>query len=312
MTRDLTLRGAAAAAPSPAASLRAPRPPLLLQTAALRDGRVHFDAPEGFAQALCDGCFYLEIPEALDLLPGKVLGREFYRDLEDGEPATAAYRGFRERGDVYFDREHFQTEHVLLDRPGRARHFPPELRAMCDALNDIARLVLRQVLDALGVPEAIWRQVTGGAIDDEGTHWFAASHYRPELDRMGCAPHKDTGFVTILYIEREGLEASVAQSWAPIDARPGAFVVNFGRSLELLMECSPRPVRAILHRVRKTVHTPGVEDRYSFAAFVNPPATGMLYRYDGAQAVAYQSVEEFLVEFNKVTWNDRHDEFGIK
>jgi hypothetical protein len=56
-----------------------------------------------------------------------------------------------------------------------------------------------------------------------------------------------------------------------------------------------------------------VPDRISFAAFLNPPAEGWLQ-----EAVAdgtihpFQRVDEFLAEFNKITWSDRHDEFGIK
>lgn len=279
-----------------------------LQRARVQDRALIFEAGDGLAQALRDGCFALAIPADLDLGPGLTLAREFYRRSDDGDPATRAYRGFRDRGDVYFDREHFQTEHVLIDGPARRRHFAPALVAMCDRMNDLGLIVLRHVLAALEVPPALWTQVTGGAVDNAGTHWYASSHYRPERDQLGCAPHKDTGFVTILYIDREGLEASIDGAWIAIDPVPGHFIVNFGGALEILTGST---VRAILHRVRQTVPTPGVEDRFSFAAFVNPPATGMLYRCDASGATPYQRVEDFLVEFNKVTWNDRHDDFGI-
>jgi hypothetical protein len=285
---------------------------LELVRARARDGGLAFDRAGGLTRALRDGCFALEIPPELDLTPGLRLAREFYRAADEGEPGTSGYRGFRQRSDVYFDREHFQTEHVLIDRPGRARHFPPALAAMCEQMNGLGLLVLRHVLAAIGVPRVLWSRVTGGAIDDAGTHWYASSHYRPERDQLGCAPHKDTGFVTILYIEREGLEASCGGEWVSIDPVPGCFIVNFGGALEILTEATHTPVRAILHRVRRTVRQPGVEDRFSFAAFVNPPATGTLYRCDASGGAApCQSVEEFLVEFNKATWNDRHDDFGI-
>lgn len=300
------------AAPGPAAPARVRRR-LALERAVVRGGALVFAAPDGPDRALRDGCFLLERPAELDVTPGLTLSRQFYRAAEDGPPETRAYRGFRDRPGVYFDREHFQTEHVLIDGPGRAALFPPELSELCDRMNGLGLLVLRHVLAQLEVPRARWHEVTGGAVDNAGTHWFASSHYRPERDQLGCAPHKDTGFVTILYIDQDGLEAAVDGDWLSIDPEPGCFVVNFGGSLEILTRRTRTPVRAILHRVRQTTRVPGVEDRFSFAAFVNPPATGMLYECDAAGGAApCQRVEDFLVEFNKATWNDRHDDFGIK
>jgi len=283
---------------------------MVLQRAAVVDGRLRFDTPGGFAAALRDGCFLLAIPTTIDVAPGVRLCREFYRPATAG--ASEGYRGFRSLEGIYFDRAHFQTEHLLLDGPGRTRHFPPAVVEMCDRMNELALLVLRAALDELGVAEHLWSRVTGGAVDGMGTHWFAASHYRPERDQLGCAPHKDTGFVTILYIEQEGLEAAVDGGWVSLDPRPGFFVVNFGGSFELLTRPLDRPVKAILHRVRQCVPTPGVEDRFSFAAFANPPATGDLYQVDAdGSASPVQRVEEFLREFNETTWHDRHDDFGI-
>ncbi|MGP3999535.1 2OG-Fe(II) oxygenase family protein [Streptomyces sp. 8N706] len=183
---------------------------------------------------------------------------------------------------------------------------------MTDRMNALALRVLREVLGALGIDQRIWSEVTGGAVDGLGTHWFAASHYRSERDRLGCAPHQDTGFVTILYIEQEGLEALVGEEWMSVNPVPGHFVVNFGGALEMLTRPLARPVRAILHRVRQCLPNPDTEDRFSFAAFANPPATGDLHQvYDDGSVRAVQSVEEFLREFNETTWNDRYADFGI-
>lgn len=286
---------------------------LRIERATSRDGKLRFSDPAGLRRALADGCFYLEIPADLNVTPGVTLSREFYKDTNDGDPRSAAYRGMRDREGIYFDREHFQTEHVLIDGPGRARHFPPELVAMCDGMNAIALQVMRHVLEALAIPEDLWATVSGGAIQNRGTHWFASSHYRSHRDQLGCAPHKDTGFVTVLYIDQEGLEALVDGRWIAIDPSPGCFVINFGASLEILTEESKIPVQAILHRVRRIPPRNGVEDRFSFAAFVNPPATGWLYKWRRDDTLArHQSVEEFLIEFNEKTWNDRHNEFGIR
>ena len=54
-------------------------------------------------------------------------------------------------------------------------------------------------------------------------------------------------------------------------------------------------------------------DRYSFAAFLNPPATGALYSLtaDGQRAEPVIPVETFLREFNEQTWKDSYTDFGI-
>lgn len=287
-------------------------PPPTRERASLRDGRLSFSTPGGLDKALADGCFYLRIPDDFDLAPAIRLSKEFYRSADGVDGTLRAYRGFKEKAGVYFDREHFQTEHVLIDQVGRAEHFPAELVATCDRMHGTAIEVLRAVLRHLGIPEKDWAEITGGGAENRGTNWFASSHYRPERDQVGCAPHKDTGFITVLYIEEDGLEASVGGRWVPVPAVPGYFIINFGASFEILTRRSARPVRAILHRVRKTLPSPR-GDRFSFAAFVNPPATGVLFELDTAGvATPWKSVEAFLVEFNAETWNDRHDDFGIR
>lgn len=287
---------------------------ITLQRARILEDSLVFETAGGLIRALRDGCFFLAIPLNLDVSPGIKLCREFYQPKLSGETTTRDYKGFREReiDGIYFDREHFQTEHILLDRPSRTKYFPSDLVAMCDAMSDLSLFILRYVLTELNVAESLWSRITGGAIDGQGTHWFAASHYRPEREQLGCAPHKDTGFVTILYIEQPGLEAWMKGTWASIDPIPGHFVVNFGGAFELLTEPLACSVEAILHRVRRCEPSADREDRFSFAAFANPPASSSLYQvHNDGCAVKVQSVEDFLRDFNEATWKDRHSDFGI-
>ncbi|MEV4867777.1 2OG-Fe(II) oxygenase family protein [Streptomyces syringium] len=283
-----------------------------LQRATVTGTGLCFDAMDGLSRALRDGCFLLALPAGFDPGPGITLCREFHHAPDEGPATTRAYRGFKDVPGVYFDREHFQTEHVLIDGPRRTRYFPRELLAMADQMGDLTLLVLREAMTELGIAPALWSEITGGAVDGLGTHWFAANHYRPERAKPGCAPHKDTGFVTVLYNEEPGLEAFVDGAWMPVDPVPGHFVVNFGGAFELLTASLGRPVRAILHQVRQCAPVPGAADRFSFAAFANPPATGDLYQVSGnGSAAPVRSSEDFLREFNAQTWSDRHADFGI-
>lgn len=285
---------------------------MTLQRAGSASGELLFETPGGLPQALRDGCFYLAIPEDLDVAPGRTLCRQFYRPAHLGSPELRPYRGFRGMDGIYFDREHYQTEHILADGPARDKYLPPTVVDMCEHMTSLALHVLTATLAGLGIDAEVWEKVTGGAVNGRGTQWFAASHYRPERRQLGCAPHKDTGFVTVLYIEQDGLESSVAGEWVPIAPLPGYFLVNFGGATELLTARLDRPVQAILHRVRSCMSEPGQEDRFSFAAFANPPATGDLYQIaQGGDPVAVRGVEDFLRNFNNETWNDRHADFGI-
>jgi hypothetical protein len=283
-----------------------------LERANLVEGSLAFTTDEGMGKALRDGAFYLSIPDGLDIDTGRRLCREFYRSPDGADPELDAFRGFREADGIYFDREHFQTEHLLMDGPARERHLPAGVFELCNQMSDIAVHVLKATLAQINVPEDLWDLVTNCSVSGGGTRWFAASHYRPERDQLGCAPHKDTGFVTILYIEQDGLEAWVGERWTSIAPLPGHFVVNFGGSLELLTAALEEPVKAILHRVRQCFPVAGRPDRFSFAAFANPAAVGDLYQFSPTgEAVAVKSVEEFLRNFNEETWKDQHSDFGI-
>ncbi len=121
-----------------------------------------FNQADGFARALRDGFFALRIPEELDLAPGIRFAQEFYQPAVEEPHADARYRGFRNLPDIYFDRENFQTEHILADARQRQASFPDEVNRLCERMHEIARLILREILGSLGVAPRLWPDVTGG------------------------------------------------------------------------------------------------------------------------------------------------------
>lgn len=72
-------------------------------------------------------------------------------------------------------------------------------------MNHLAIVVLRNILEYIGIPKTDWEKITGDCLENNGTYWFACSHYRSEMDKPGCASHQDAGFVTVLYINQPGL-----------------------------------------------------------------------------------------------------------
>lgn len=266
-------------------------------------------------KSINDGCFALEIPGDLDVAPGIRLANEFYLDQADSlSGEAAAYRGFRSRDGIYFDRDYFQTEHVLIDGSRQRAEFPDSANAMCERMYSIGRIVLRKILSATCIPPSLWHRSTDQCSADRGVQWFAVSHYRPGKDALGAPEHKDTGFVTVLYYEQPGLEAFIANEWYDVPPVPGHFLVNFGAALEALTARLPVRVRAILHRVRQCGPSTATKgDRFSFAAFLNPAATSEAFQvsHDGNGLVSLGSVEAFLRDFNRATWRDDYADFGI-
>ena len=282
--------------------------------ASIEDGRLVFAEAGAITSALRNGCFALRIPDGLDLSAGLRLAREFYRDAEGAEDEeAAAYRGLRANGDIYFDRDHFQTEHLLADQTQRKDLLPAAVNEMCEAMTGLGRIILREILAHAGVSRSLWDEVTDGAVSGGGVQWLAVSHYRPERDLPGAPAHKDTGFVTVLFCDQPGLEALIDGEWLAIDPVPGHFLINFGGSLEILTRRLPDRTAAVLHGVRQCSPTAGREDRFSFAAFLNPSASCDLFELsaDGQTATAVVSVEAFLRNFNEETWKDGYADFGI-
>lgn len=280
-----------------------------LQCARLAGDTLIFENNGCLHTAITQGLFLLRIPESISLEPGIKLCREFYLPVTD----CTNYGGFRPQTDIYFDREHFQTEHLLVDKSRWATRLPSAVVQMALAMDALAQVVFQAALRELGVAEHLWQQLSGGAVTGHGTHWFAASHYRPERRLPGCAEHRDTGFVTLLYTRQPGLEAFIGGRWQAIAVRPGCFIVNFGACLEALSGRLPLAARAIEHRVRECPAAAHGEDRFSFATFINPPAIADLYELqpDG-ELRRLMSVETFLRHFNELTWQDRHTTFGIE
>ncbi|QYG08887.1 2OG-Fe(II) oxygenase family protein [Janthinobacterium sp. PAMC25594] len=283
--------------------------------ARMKEGYLCFDNPDAIFEVLRAGCFALRIPDDFNPAPGIKLAREFYLDADTTTShAHMKYRGYRHKAGIYFDRDRFQTEHILIDTPRREVEFPLAVNVACEQMYGYARMILGEILRIAGIDPTLWRDVTDGCIDGCGVQWFGVSHYRPERTQPGAPAHKDTGFITVLYFDQAGLEARIDGRWQDIAPVDGYFLVHFGGALEALTQQLPVQVHAPLHRVRQCVPHSGREDRFSFAAFLNPSADSNLYQVsaDGRSASTLGSVAEFLLEFNNVTWQDEHTDFGIK
>ncbi len=144
----------------------------------------------------------------------------------------------------------------------------PELRAVVAewhaALSAIARKLLRAWALALGADESYFDDHFG-----EPSTLIKIVRYPGTTDpepQQGVGAHKDSGVLTLLWVEpgRGGLQVERDGEW--VDAPPvdGAFVVNIG---ELLEYATNGYLRATNHRV---VSPRAPHDRLSIPFFFNP------------------------------------------
>lgn len=91
------------------------------------------------------------------------------------------------------------------------------------------------------------------------------------LDTIGCGPHSDYGFMTVLAQDGVGgLDVEGENGiWIPVQPVPDAFVVNLG---DLLTRWTGGLYRARRHRVADT----GDQERYSIPFFLDPNVDAMI------------------------------------
>jgi isopenicillin N synthase-like dioxygenase len=167
---------------------------------------------------------------------------------------------------------------------------------------------VRNVLKALGVNEHLYSQATGGLSDTNGKVSLKACHYDPRKQTPGIAWHKDIRWITVLYINQEGLEASVDKQVVNVDPKQGYFVVNLGVYFEAFIDNAYKVV-ALPHQVRQMNN-----DRISFGVFCEGdyPQKG-IYQLSGGQLlfVSPEKLNDYLIKDEKQLFSTKpHNVFN--
>jgi isopenicillin N synthase-like dioxygenase len=215
---------------------------------------------EKFGQAMKDGIFYLGIPEELKKnIPESVQYAEKLRKQTELKSYRTASNilGYKRREDaqiVSFTALEHQWDHI----------FPNAILEIANVTHAIAIDVIKKALRRLSISEEVWSVATGGLTDNDGLVYFSINHYKPNKKMIGLIPHKDMGWITVLFINKHGLEKRNDEGvWEDIPPKEGYFVVNFGQAFEILVN-SVNKLKACIHRVRRVE-----EERISFAAFLH-------------------------------------------
>ncbi len=144
----------------------------------------------------------------------------------------------------------------------------PELREVVSAWHETLSAVSRRLLRA-------WAQVLGAEESYFDRHFGEPSTLikivrypgtREPRPRQGVGAHKDSGVLTLLWVEpgKGGLQVERDGEWVDAPPVPGAFVVNIG---ELLEYATGGYLKATNHRV---VSPSAPDDRISIPFFFNP------------------------------------------
>lgn len=264
----------------------------------LIEGKLVFSDSEQIDLALKTGVFYLKIPPNVDLTPGIKLAQNFYKDLDSNMPGYTGYKhqSFEESSLGYADRSD-QVEQLQLELLLWNKFLPKEVCDLLHTMNTLSIQILESVLEYADIPRDDWDLITGGALKNEAAHNTTINHYRPEKKAIGIVAHKDSGYITLLYVSSPGLEGRLNDKWYPIDIKDGYFVVNLGHTLEILTENLKKPIHAIKHRVKQLDSDKNMGDRISFTIFITPKYEGNLYQYDNNGLLrVYRDYLSFLKE----------------
>jgi len=197
----------------------------------------------------------------------------------------------------YHDRENAQVESFYCEQSLYDQMLPAPVAHLARQLNDVSAHILHELLP-LVLPNLdceIWHDATGGSSSGKGLRHFSFNHYRPNKNAIGLKPHRDFGYLSLLFIDKPGLHAKIDGAWMPIMPKPGYFIVNFGKAFEILAN-DPNKLIAAWHYVEQISEEKHGGDRISFVFSTDNNLDVPVQKLmpDGTLEVVYANYEAFL------------------
>ena len=232
---------------------------------------------------------FFALPEEDKLAIENVKSPHFRGYTRIGGERTQGAVDWREQIDIGPEREAVEggAAYNRLIGPNLWPDAQPELREVVAEwhaqLSGVARKLLRAWALALGAEETYFEQNFGDPSTLIKIVRYPGTH-EPE-PQQGVGAHKDSGVLTLLWVEpgKGGLQVERDGSW--VDAPPvdGAFVVNIG---ELLEYATDGYLKATNHRV---VSPQAPDERISIPFFFNPALDARLPLIDLPADLAAQA-----------------------
>lgn len=256
----------------------------------LMSGGKAFD--EKLCQAACHGFFYVEIPTNAQPLisAAKQFANTFYKDEHFKTIELPGYSG-------YVNHDNVQAESFYCEGNLWQKVYPESVAQLAVYMKSFSERILQKVLSSV-LPQLAIEQLneaTGGLYDGGGLYHLSFKHYRPEMKKIGLPPHRDFGYLTILFIEQKGLYAKINDVWHAIPPNPGHFIVNFGKALEILVN-DPNKLKASWHYVEQIAPAKHRGDRINFGLFGDSCLATPVYKVtkDNLLEVVYKSYKEYV------------------
>lgn len=249
---------------------------------------------EKIRKALKDGFFYLEMSEKCkELIPhGVDFANRFYTDEKIKSLKFSELSCYHSR-----DNSPVQVESFYLERAFWVQVFSMELLQLSELMNVLAQKILEKSLVIANVPQTMWNDGTGQLTNGGGLRHMAFNHYRPQKNGLGINPHVDFGHVTVLFINKPGLQVEIDGEWVDIPPKKDHFVINFGKALEMFCNDSSTLIGA-KHQVRQLN-----EDRISFNLVFDNGEEAPLYKMEKNTLVKiYNTSKEYLDKSFKETY----------
>ncbi len=215
---------------------------------------------------------FFDLPEADKLAIENVHSPQFRGYTRIGGERTQGAVDWREQIDIGPDRNTVDDpdapDFARLIGPNLWPAAQPELREVAtewqEHLAGVARKLLRAWALTLGAPESYFDEHFG-----EPSTLLKIVRYpgsREPEPQQGVGAHKDSGVLTLLWVEpgKGGLQVQRDGAWVDAPSVPGAFVVNIGEMLEY---ATGGYLIATNHRV---VSPRFPDDRISVPYFFNP------------------------------------------
>jgi isopenicillin N synthase-like dioxygenase len=213
---------------------------------------------------------FFALPEEEKLAIENVKSPHFRGYTRIGGERTQGEVDWREQIDIGPEREAVGSGPAFnrLIGPNLWPTAQPELREVVaewhETLSDVARRLLRAWAQALGAAESYFDEHFG-----EPSTLIKIVRYpgtREPEPQQGVGAHKDSGVLTLLWVEpgKGGLQVERDGAWVDAPPVPGAFVVNIG---ELLEYATGGYLKATNHRV---VSPKAPDERISIPFFFNP------------------------------------------
>lgn len=257
--------------------------PVAFSRAELRQKEEGFK--EKLTQAQQDGFFYVEIPEGCrEKIEATI---KFGNQLRTNDALKSLDLGMRLG---YQERHGTQAVAFCAMKNQWEDVYPGPVKDLAEIMNQVALDILKISLEHLSIPSDLWSPATGELTDDKGSNVFSVNSYQQGEQKIGLIPHKDMGWITVLFIDKVGLETSLdGKNWTSIPPKEGYFVINFGKAFELLINSSEK-LRASVHRVRRLE-----EERLSFGIFINHSEGTHIHQINGAGKIEpVKTYEEYL------------------